>query len=104
MKRSNAFPWDTSHTLLARKMSATHTAAEVAEALGCGLTTLYKYSRQYDISYQKRGEKHHNSTRSDEDVELARQLHEAGVGIADISEKLEMPVKYVDHVVCYRFR
>ena len=104
MSRNNAFHWDTKHTLLARKLSGTHTANHAAIAIGCSVRTLYKYAKINDISFRKLGDKHHRSIYDDHDVELSRGLSDAGVSNYDIGEKLDMPVKYIQQINLYYFR
>ena len=50
------------------------------------------------------GGRHHRARHSDHDVELARQLHDAGLGYQRIASKLEVPERTVRDWCTYRMR
>ena len=56
------------------------------------------------MSKQKYGEAHHRAKVSNEDVELMRQLKEAGVTGAEIARKFEVNYNTVMSILNYRSR
>lgn len=50
------------------------------------------------------GERHPRARHTDRDVELMRQLHERGWGVAEIARKFDASKGYVSKVVHYAIR
>lgn len=67
-----------------------HTMAEAAKELGVPKSRVVGAAERYKIRFQKRGEKHHAATYSDRDIELCRELHDEGLSLNEISEKMEI--------------
>lgn len=81
--------------------------AELVTALGFRTATksgIKARANRMGLSLRREGELYPFSTHSDHDVELCRQLHEAGVGPQEIAEKMEMKLSYVHSVVYLKSR
>lgn len=101
--------WTDAQTKLLMSSAEKMTAAEIAAALGKSEVAVW--SRAYylrkkgvDVALQKSGENHYGARHSDHDVELCRQLHDAGVSMAVVAEKMEIPLGTARDLCSYRSR
>ncbi|MDP2505417.1 hypothetical protein [Oceanobacter sp. 3_MG-2023] len=80
------------------KSSQNKTANQIAEDLGKTASSVWskvRYLRRTthpDLILQKNGEQHHLTKYTEQDVELSRQLSEAGLPHRIIAEKMEAPM------------
>jgi len=96
--------WTDEEKKFIRKNAPLMTITEVAEKLGRTRPSVFNYASQNGIRFIKRGESHWRVTVSDEDVELCRQLHDAGLTIREIAEKMEIPATSVSGYTGYLTR
>ncbi|AXH72143.1 MAG: DNA-binding protein [Siphoviridae sp. ctdc_1] len=89
---------------LIRRLAKTHTAQQIAEMTGRSRRSVANKAFDLGISMKKHGDNHYNVKYSDEDVELARQLHEAGLGVREIAEKMEIPQDHLSNILYFRKR
>lgn len=52
----------------------------------------------------KRGQFHHRAKFTDHEIELMRQMHDAGINCAEIARRMETARSWVWKVVHYRYR
>jgi len=52
----------------------------------------------------KNGDNHYAVKHSDHDVELCRALHDEGLSVTEIADKMEIPQSYVSQIVRYHKR
>lgn len=83
------FPkWQDAEIKIIRKYAASLTAEDIGLLIGRTKEAVISRASKLHISLQKRGDCHHSRKYSQEDAELARQLHAAGVRPRHIAEKL----------------
>lgn len=80
------------------------TAKELSKRLKRTILSVKSKAKKLGVSLQKHGEKHHFAKYSDSDVELCRQLEEAGLKPFEIAEKMELSYSYVQCILKYRIR
>lgn len=97
-------PWTDKEITFLRKNAEKMTQAQMAEALGRTRGSVEQKCYKLGISTQRYGESHHSARYSDEDVELCRQLFDAGVSRKEICEKMEISYDTVVDILLYRFR
>ena len=98
------FNWTPSALTKLRKLSKTHTMQQAADEIGCKKTQAESACKRYKISFKKYGELHHSAKHSDHDVYLARELVDAGLSIADVARKLEVPPHAVSEWCLNKYR
>jgi hypothetical protein len=84
--------WQPCETALLQKYATSLTAKDIGRLLGRTEDAVLGKARNMQIRMQKRGDTHPSRKYSSEDVELARQLHAAGVPPREIAEKLGIKV------------
>ena len=77
---------------------------QAADEIGCNKTQAESACKRYKISFRKYGELHHSAKHSDHDVYLARALIDEGVGKAEISRKLEIPLHAISEWSLNKYR
>lgn len=98
-------PWSLREIKTLKNNAETMTAAEIAELLpGRTINAIWHYANQNGIKMVKHGEQHPRTKVPDEDVELCRKLHEAGLSIKEIARKMEIEPRTVEGYVQYRTR
>lgn len=75
--------------------------AEIAAAIGRTRAAVACKAVEIGVDCKTYGERHWMSRHSDADVDLCRQLHEAGLSVPEIAEKMEMPRGTVGNIVHY---
>ena len=71
----------------------------MAEVGDSGQRSIMRNERGYRI-----GESHHNCRIPDEVVEMARSMHERGVGQTEIANALRLPLGTVKKIICFERR
>lgn len=85
-----------------REMAGKHTAAEIGGRLGRGVDSVKHKARAIGVSLRTYGERCPWAKYSDHDCELARRLHEEGMSLPLIAEKLEIPYWAVHSIVYFK--
>lgn len=101
--------WTDAQTKLLISSAEKLTAAEIAVALGKSEVAVWSrayYLRKKGVyvALQKSGPNHPSARHSDHDVELCRQLHDAGLSMAAVAEKMEIPLGTARDLCSYRSR
>lgn len=78
------------------------TKVQMAKVLNRTEISIQSFCQYHKIRLAKTGQYHHSSRISDEDVEMCRKLHEEGVPVRDIAEKMEINRHLVHSIVYYR--
>lgn len=78
--------------------------ASIAQSLSRHPNSVTARARILGLPKGYLGEHHHASTISDNDVELVRQLHDEGLPITVISEKMEISYDYCLDLISYKSR
>lgn len=100
----NKVPWRDAEVKYLKQNALTLSAQQIAKNLDRTEVSVKCKARKLGISLQKHGEKHPLSKVSNHDVELCRQLDDAGVKPYQIAEKMEMDYSHVQAIVKYRTR
>ena len=92
--------WTEQEIKIIRKNARKLTAKQIAKLLdGRSEDAVTHYANNNGISMVKRGQYHHCSTVTDEDVALCRALFDDGMSVKLIAQKMELPHRYVSLVV-----
>ncbi|MCA3964677.1 hypothetical protein [Vibrio vulnificus] len=90
---------------ISRLVSALGYRAATITTIKNRVKTLNKHRAENDkISLRRKGELYPHAKGTDQEIELCRQLYDAGVPQAQISEKMEFSRSHVSSIVCYRSR
>ncbi len=87
-----------------RQYARTHTAAQIAVMLNRSRKSVTNRVHLLGISMIKNGDNHYAVKHSDHDVELCRALHDEGLSVTEIADKMEIPQSYVSQIVRYHKR
>lgn len=88
-----------------RSNAKTKNAAQIADMLpGRTKGSVKRRAAVLKVSIKRNGERHYLSKYSDDDIEMCRKLHDAGMKPITIAEKMEMSYSYVRKIVCYATR
>ncbi len=98
------FNWNIDNEKVLANLARTHTMKEAAKIMGAKFGSIQSRAQMRGISFRKLGANHHTSKVSTEDVELIRQLSEAGLTSGVIAEKFDVSGSYVRQVVNYKVR
>lgn len=102
--RKPRFTWNSEKRAIVRSMSKTHTVKDASEVVGCSSRAVTLECHRLDISFMKYGDAHHATRHSNEDVELMRQCHDAGMTHTEIVEKFEMSSGGVSQILNHSYR
>lgn len=84
--------------------STTMSVRDMSAILGRSEGSIKSAARRYNISLKKYGEKHHCAKLSDHDVDLIRDIHDAGIGIVEISRKFDVCRNTISNLCNYSYR
>lgn len=97
-------PFTDAELQILRQHAASHTGQQLADMLGRTKDSVYMKAVREGISMKKAGINHYRLKYPEDEVELCRQLHEEGLTVAVIADKMEMPRNYVSQLVNFRKR
>ena len=97
-------PWSMSDIKYLKANAGTISGKEIASHLGRHVTHIYTRARLLGLSLCLKGERSHLAKHSHHDIELVRQLHDAGMPARLIAEKMEMSVSHVYRVTAHERR
>ncbi|WED29892.1 hypothetical protein L3V77_21025 [Vibrio sp. DW001] len=96
--------WSGADVTFLRRNAKKLTARQIAEKLSRTEISVKSKATMLGIYFQKHGETHPQAIVSNHDVELCRQLDDAGLRPYQIAEKMELNYSYVQYVLKYRIR
>lgn len=97
-------PWNASDEAYLSKWAGVKSCAELAIALERPKKAVAYKAAKMGLSLRLMGERHHSAVHSNADVELCRQLSDAGLSAAVIAEKMEIPESTVWRIVTFKIR
>ncbi|EOI7372953.1 TPA: hypothetical protein ACJFUB_004440 [Yersinia enterocolitica] len=97
-------PWSPVELAYLRENAGTTRHQAIADHLGRTLRSAQLKALKEGFRPRNIGERHYLAKYSDHDVDLCRELHEEGLSVRIIAEKMEMPVSTVEAIVYYRIR
>lgn len=97
-------PWSLDEEAFLKQNASTLTAEQIGNELNRTAESIKSKARKLKVCLQKHGEQHHLAKYSDHDVELCRQLDDAGLKPYEIAEKMELDYSYVQCILNYRIR
>ncbi|WP_375751575.1 hypothetical protein [Vibrio sp. HN007] len=100
----NKMPWSNDEVKFLKRNAQLLTAKQIANKLTRTEVSVKSKARKLGICLQKHGENHPLAKVSNHDVELCRQLEEAGLRPYQIAEKMEMDYSHVQCILKYRTR
>ncbi|WP_258964145.1 DNA-binding protein, partial [Klebsiella pneumoniae] len=77
------------------------TVERIGQLIGRTGAAVRTKARELKICMYLRGNYHQSVKYLQEDIELARELHQSGINRQDIAEKLEMPIGAVNQFVYF---
>ena len=100
-----AKPWTDAEDAIIRRNAATMTTQQIADLLpGRSAVSVRGYAHRKGIRLYKSGERHHRCRIPDHDVELCRAMHDEGLTVKEIAEKMEINPGTVSQYVNYSVR
>lgn len=97
-------PWTDAELRQLKVLSVTHTSATIAEQLGRTESSVKGKAYSLGIHFMKVGENSPLAKHSNHDIELCRQLGEAGLRPYQIAEKMEIELSHVCRVLKFEAR
>ena len=99
-------PWKAEELEVIRESAGKLTSEQIAERLGNGRTavSVKHKARSLGLSLRQYGENCSWSKYSNHDCELARSLHEEGMSVDSICEKLEIPHHAMHSILYFKRR
>ncbi|WP_368287337.1 DNA-binding protein [Kluyvera intermedia] len=97
--RKKGKDWCRAELVVVRLCSGNVRVKQIGLLIGRSESAVRTKAREVGINLRLRGRFHQSVKYSDADVELARELHSAGVKLREIAEKLELPRGMVDQYV-----
>lgn len=104
MKRSTHKPWVRAEIMIMRQCAGRMTVAAIGQLFGRTGAAVRTKARELHISMRLCGDHHQSARYRQTDIELARELHCAGLRVQDIAEKLELPYGAVKQYVYFERR
>lgn len=83
--------WSAAEDKVVKDHASTLTAKQIGHLLGRTEKSIGARAAVIGIQLRKRGDAYHGRKYPEADIELARQLHETGMGLRMIAEKMEIP-------------
>ncbi|MEN3753750.1 DNA-binding protein [Mangrovibacter sp. SLW1] len=91
--------------MLIIEQCASHmTASQIGALIGRSARSVSTWCACTGLPLRLHGERHPSARYANHDVELARELHMAGIGPREIAEKLELPFSAVKQFVYFERR
>lgn len=97
-------PWTDAEIKQLAQLSVTHTSAAIAKELGRTECSVKGKAYSLGILFMKYGELSPLAKHSNHDIELCRQLGEAGIRPSQIAEKMEIDLSQVCRVLKFESR
>ncbi|AAN56017.1 hypothetical protein HRJ35_16560 [Shewanella oneidensis MR-1] len=97
-------PWTDADLRQLKVLSVTHTSAAIAQQLGRTELSVKGKAYSLGIHFMKVGENNPLAKHSNHDIELCRQLGEAGLRPYQIAEKMEIELSHVCRVLKFEAR
>ncbi|AVJ17185.1 DNA-binding protein [Serratia sp. MYb239] len=83
--------WSAAEDKVLKDHASTLTAKQIGHLLGRTAKSIGARAAVVGIELRKRGDAYHGRKYSEADIEMARQLHSAGMGLRLVAEKMEIP-------------
>ncbi|UAN43865.1 DNA-binding protein [Serratia sp. JSRIV001] len=83
--------WNETEEKALKQNASTMTAKQIGYLLGRTEKSVSVRAAIIGVCMRKSGDAHHSRKYSEADIDIARQLHDAGMGLRLIAEKLEIP-------------
>lgn len=83
--------WNEAEDKALRQNASTMTAKQIGCLLGRTEKSVCIRAAIIGVGMRKSGDAHHSRKYSEADIDLARQLHDTGMKLSLIAEKLEIP-------------
>lgn len=97
-------PWSQQEIERLRHLAGTKTANVIAEILQRSVASVKRQAVKMEVSLRCFGETNITAKHCNHDVELWRQLYEAGLTVPQIAEKFEAPQGTIRDAVSFRTR
>lgn len=104
MPKTRRYAWVRAEIMIVRQCAGTMTALQIAALIGRTDTAVRCKAAELGVSLRLHGDRHQSARYRQEDIELARQMHAAGISRHDIAEKLEMPRGAVKQFIYFERR
>ncbi|MEG2567477.1 MAG: hypothetical protein RSA84_14855 [Acinetobacter sp.] len=96
--------WCRAEIMIIRQCAGTMTTESIGRLIGRTGAAVRARARMLGIKLYLRGDYHQSAKYHQEDIELARDLHQKGINRRDIARKLDMPISAVNQFVYFERR
>ena len=96
--------WVRAEVVIIKQCAGSMTVERIGQLIGRTGAAVRTKARELKICMYLRGNYHQSVKYLQEDIELARELHQSGINRQDIAEKLEMPNGAVNQFVYFERR
>lgn len=97
--RKKGKDWCRAELIVVHQCSGNMRVKQIGLLIGRSESAVRTKAREVGINLRLRGRFHQSVKYPSTDVELARELHSAGIAISEIAEKLELPAGMVKQYV-----